>query len=110
MGVILCAPASVRLCAPHCPDRHLTCATLLKADTKGATPADAGEILAKELERLIHSSGFPAGLHAVGYSREGLEALVEPCFQQKRVVDNAPFSVTRDDIRAMYMGAFEYKL
>jgi hypothetical protein len=31
-----------------------------------------------------------------------LDALVTSCYEQKRVVDNAPCEVTPDDIRKMY--------
>jgi len=49
MSVMLNAPSVYRFTASACPDRHLEGAQCLGADTRGATNADAGEVLAKHL-------------------------------------------------------------
>src|ERR1700744_2462500 len=53
MAVILNAPSSFRFTAQVSPERHLEGARLLGAATQGAGAADAGEVLASELIRIM---------------------------------------------------------
>ena len=54
MSVILNAPAVFRWTAQANPERHLEAARWLGADTRGAMPEDAGEILAGAIESIMH--------------------------------------------------------
>src|ERR687894_3023459 len=62
MSVILNAPAVFRWTAQSNPERHLEAARLLGAETSGAAPEDAGEILAREIEMVMRRVGMPNGL------------------------------------------------
>src|ERR1700744_4771571 len=62
MAVILNAPSSFRFTAQVSPERHLEGARLLGAATQGAGAADAGEVLASELIRIMRAVGMPNGL------------------------------------------------
>src|SRR5512143_597786 len=53
MSVVLNNPSVWRHTASAHPERHLRCADALGAVTKGAAPADAGEVLAKRIIELM---------------------------------------------------------
>ncbi len=108
MSVILNAPSVYRFTAAACPDRHLDGARSLGADLRGATPKDAGEILAGKIIEFMQSTKFPNGLNAVGFDERDLDALVEGAFPQQRVLKNAPREVSRDDLKRLFGGAMSY--
>jgi len=108
MSVILNAPSVYRFTAEACPDRHLDAARRLGADTKGATDADAGEVLAKRLIEFVRAVGFPNGLSAVGFSERDLDALVKGALPQARVINNAPRAVGPVELRTLYARALVY--
>lgn len=108
MSVILNAPSVYRFTAEACPDRHLDAARRLGADAKGATEADAGEVLAKRLIEFVRAVGFPNGLSAVGFCERDLDALVKGALPQARVINNAPRSVGPEELRKLYAGALAY--
>jgi alcohol dehydrogenase class IV len=108
MSVIVNAPAVFRFTAPACPDRHLESARLLGADVAGATPAEAGEVLATWLVELMRRTDVPLGLEALGYSAGDVEPLTEGAFPQKRLLDNAPLHVERDALAELYRAAMRY--
>jgi hydroxyacid-oxoacid transhydrogenase len=90
MSVILHTPAVVRFTAPACPERHLRAASALGAEVRGATPADAGEILAQRVIHFMRLLGMPNGLAAVGYTEADIPALVEGTLPQHRVTKLSP--------------------
>jgi hydroxyacid-oxoacid transhydrogenase len=108
MSVMLNAPSVYRYTAPACPERHLEGAQCLGADTRGAAPADAGEVLAQHLIGMMQATRFPGGLHYVGYTEADADALTDGAFPQQRVIRNAPRDVTRDDLRGMFVAAMKY--
>jgi alcohol dehydrogenase class IV len=108
VSVILNAPSVFRMTASALPERHLEAAALLGADTRGASPADAGEILAKTLETIMRSVHMPNGVEGVGYGSADIPALATRAFQQKRLIDNAPIAVTEDTVRTLFAGALRY--
>lgn len=108
MAVILNAPSVYRFTAAACPDRHLEGARCLGANTSGAVPDDAGEILAATLVKFMQATGFPNGLSAVGFSAGDIGALVEGALPQQRVIGNAPRKATPEDLAALYKAALKY--
>ena len=108
MSVVLNAPSVYRYTAVACPDRHLDAAHRLGADMRGATPADAGEVLAGQIIKFMKATKFPGGLSSIGFSERDVDALVEGTWPQQRVIKNAPREVSRDDLRELFRGAMAY--
>jgi alcohol dehydrogenase class IV len=108
MSVVLNAPSVYRFTASACPDRHLDAAQRLGADMRGATPADAGEVLAGQIIKFMQATKFPGGLNSIGFSERDLDALVEGTWPQQRVIGNAPRKVSRDDLKELFRGAMAY--
>jgi alcohol dehydrogenase class IV len=108
MAVILNAPSVYRFTASACPERHLDGARSLGADLRGATPEDAGEILAARIIEFMQAAKFPNGLDAVGFNERDLDALVAGAYPQQRVLKNAPRDVSRDDLRHLFGAAMSY--
>src|SRR4051812_44218695 len=108
MSVVLNAPSVYRFTASACPDRHLDAAQRLGADMRGATPADAGEVLAKHIIGFMQATRFPGGLASIGFAERDLDALVDGAWPQQRVLKNAPREVTRDELKELFRGALAY--
>ncbi len=109
VSVVLNAPSVFRFTAAACPERHLEGASLLGADVRGAGPADAGEVLAAALERMMRATGIPHGLGAIGYVDDDVDALVRGTIVQKRLLDNAPVPVGEPELAALFRGAMHLK-
>ena len=77
MAVVLHAPAVFRFTASASPELHLHAAGLMGADTAGARPEDAGEILSGAVVDLMRRVGMPNGLKAVGFGPADVDKLVE---------------------------------
>jgi len=101
ISVVVGAPAVFRATAATSPERHLAAAAALGSDVRGASPADAGEILAGALRERMRDTGVPMGLRALGYADADLEALTRGAVVQKRLVDNAPLPVAPELMRAL---------
>ena len=108
MSVMLNAPSVYRFTAPACPERHLEGAQCLGADARGATSADAGEVLAKHLIGMMQATRFPGGLEYVGYNERDLDALTEGAYPQQRVIRNAPRDVSKEELKGIFRGAMRY--
>jgi len=102
ISVILNTPAVVRFTAPSNPDRHLRAAAALGADTSGATPDDAGEILADRVIEFMRELNIPNGLAAVGYTTDDIPALVEATLPQHRVTKLSPRPAGATDLTALF--------
>jgi alcohol dehydrogenase class IV len=105
VSVIVNAPSVFRFTAGTSPSRHLDAAAWLGADVRGAREEDAGEILAGHLASLMSAASVPAGLADLGYGEPDLDALVAGTIVQTRLLDNAPRSVGRDELAALFRGA-----
>jgi len=102
ISVVLNAPAAFRFTGPGCPERHLEAAGLLGADVSRAKAADAGDILADQLIKLMQRLKVPNGLSAVGYTRDDIPALVEGTLPQHRVIKLSPRPVGREEFTQVF--------
>jgi hydroxyacid-oxoacid transhydrogenase len=103
MSVVLNAPAVFRFTARANPERHLHAARLLGAETAGAGPDDAGELLAQAIIRLMRQMEMPNGLGAVGYSAADAGALAKGTLPQQRVITLSPRPVDEGDLRQLFL-------
>jgi len=108
ISVIVNAPSIFRYTAEAEPARHLEGAAFLGADAKGATPDDAGEVLARRLIELMRRTGMPNGLTGVGFDESHIDALAASSFRQTRAIGNAPRDSNQVDLENMYRGALSY--
>ena len=102
ISVVLNAPAAFRFTGPGCPERHLQAAEFLGADVSRAKPADAGDILADQLIKLMQRLHVPNGLSAIGYTRDDIPALVEGTLPQHRVIKLSPRPVGREEFTQLF--------
>lgn len=101
MSVVLNAPAVFRFTATANPERHLHAARLLGADTSGASPDDAGELLAQTIIKLMRQMQMPNGLAAVGYTAADAVALAKGALPQHRVIKLSPRPVDESDLKQL---------
>ena len=102
MSVILNAPAVFRFTAPTNPQRHLHAARLMGLDVRGASPEDAGDLLADAIVALMRRMNVPNGLSAIGYSEDDLGRLVEGTLPQHRVVKLSPRPAGAEELRGLF--------
>jgi hydroxyacid-oxoacid transhydrogenase len=103
MSVILHAPAVFRFTAPADPVRHLEAAHLLGADVRGATPEDAGAVLAGAIVAIMRRVGMPNGLRAVGFTPDDVDALIAGTLPQHRVTKLSPIPAGPDELRRLFL-------
>jgi alcohol dehydrogenase class IV len=108
MAVVLNNPSVWRHTAVAHPRRHLACAHALGAKADGATPAEAGEVLAGRVVELMRATGMPNGLTALGFGEGEIEALATGAEPQYRVIKNAPIDVGRDELKRLFRAALRY--
>ena len=56
----------------------------------------------------MRDTGIPNGLSGVGYSMSDLEALTDRSFAQKRLIDNGPLLIERNDLKELFHDAMSY--
>jgi hydroxyacid-oxoacid transhydrogenase len=108
IAVVINAPAAFRFTAAANPARHLEAAAALGADVTGATPDDAGEILAQAFISLMRATGLPNGISALGYDEGDIPALAAGAYAQQRLLVIAPRGVSRPDLEGLYRDALSY--
>lgn len=108
MSVIVNAPSVFRFTSEACPGRHLHGAECLGADVRGAAEKDAGEVLAKQLIRMMRATGIPNGIGGVGYGERDVGALSEGAYAQQRLMTNAPREITKENLGQLFRGALAY--
>ena len=108
MSVMVNAPAVFRFTAAACPERHLAAAGWLGAETHGAGPQDAAEVLSGRLIELMRATAMPNGIAGVGYHAGDIPALTEGAFPQRRLLDNAPCAIGRDELSGLFQDALSY--
>jgi alcohol dehydrogenase class IV len=108
MSVILNAPAVFRYTAESSPERHLEAAQWLGAEVRGATPGEAGEVLAQKLIQIMRAVRMPNGLSGVGYTEADLAALTQGAYPQQRLLQNAPRDMSRPVLTELFRQALSY--
>ena len=108
ISVIVNAPSIFRYTAEAEPERHLEGAGFLDAEADGATPDEAGEVLASRLVALMRATGMPNGLSGVGFGEDHVAALAESSIRQTRAIANAPRDSNLVDLENLYRGALSY--
>ena len=107
MSVILHTPAVVRFTAPACPERHLRAAAALGAETRGASLADAGEILARRVMHFMQLLKMPSGLAAIGYTPADIPALVQGTLPQHRVTKLSPVPAGEAELTELFRASLK---
>ena len=108
MSVTLNAPAVFRFTAQADPARHLYAAQLMGAEIRGATFADAGELLAGAMIDLMRRTGMPNGLRAVGFGLQDVDQLVAGTLPQHRVTKLSPRPADPAHLRQLFLDAMTY--
>ena len=108
ISVIVNAPAVFRHTGPHCAGRHLKAAEMMGADVRNVPEERAGAVLAERVVDLMRQTGMPNGLSGVGYTEADVENLTDKAFPQKRLLDNAPCPVSRENLKALFADAMRY--
>jgi len=108
MSVTVNAPSVFRFTAAACPERHLAAAGWLGAETRGAGPQDAAEVLSGRLIELVGATAMPNGLAGAGYDAGDIPALTEGACPQRRLLDNAPCAIGRDELSGLFQDALSY--
>ncbi len=106
-AVIVNSPSVFRFTGNICPERHLMAAKALGAEIEGVNK-EAGDILADKVIEIMRATGMPNGLGGVGYTEADVPALTAKAWPQKRLIDNAPGPITRQDLEDMFRGAVSY--
>ena len=108
MSVMVNAPAVFRFTAAACPERHLAAAGWLGAETRGAGAGDAAEVLPGRLIELMRATAMPNGIAGVGYGEGDIPALTAGATPQRRLLDNAPRAIGRDELSGLFRDALSY--
>ena len=78
------------------------------ADLTDKNMHDAGGILADQIISMMRDTGIPNGLSGVGYSMNDLDALTDRSFAQKRLIENGPLPITRNELKELFQDAMSY--
>ena len=109
ISVVLTAPPTFRLLARIVPDRVAKIASLMGHEPEAHTPKKIGEAVYEAFVSLIEDlRTVPRGLKDVGYRESDIPALVEGSLKQQRLLQVAPFDVTRRDLEQIFRESLEY--
>ena len=108
ISVIVNSPSVFRKTGPACPERHWKAADAMGADLTDKNMEDGGEILADQIISMMRDTGIPNGLSGVGYSMSDLDALTDRSFAQKRLIDNGPLPVAKNELKELFHDAMSY--
>jgi len=108
VSVVVNAPSVFRFTARASPERHLEAAQLLGAEVRGAAPSDAGEIVARTIEKAMQETAIPNGLAGVGYGDSDVPGLVKGTIVQQRLLANAPLPVGEPELADLFRAALRY--
>ncbi len=108
VAVVVNAPAAFRFTGPTSPERHLRAAEALGIDIREVKPEDAGSVLADWFVKMMRTTGIPNGLSGVGFDHGDVAALTAKAMPQRRLLDNAPRMVGKEDLEHLFQGAIAY--
>jgi alcohol dehydrogenase class IV len=108
ISVIVNSPAVFRKTGPACAERHWKAAAAMGADLTDTKVEDGGDILAEQILGMMRETGIPNGLSGVGYSIDDLDALTDRSYAQKRLIDNGPMPISREDLKELFSDAMNY--
>ena len=108
ISVIVNSPAVFRKTGPACAERHWQAAAAMGADLTDTNVEDGGSILADQILGMMRETGIPNGLSGVGYSMDDLDALTDRSYAQKRLIDNGPMPISRDELKELFRNAMSY--
>jgi alcohol dehydrogenase class IV len=100
-NAILLAPA-FRINKDCCLEKLAAIAHLTGKPTTGLSVDQKSDLLIDTLAELCEDLGIPQKLTDLGVPIEDLDSNVDAAFEVKRLLDNNPKPVTKDDIRAVY--------
>ena len=63
---------------------------------------------ADQIIGMMRETGIPNGLSGVGYSMDDLDALTDGSYIQKRLIDNGPMPISRDELKELFRDAMSY--
>lgn len=72
----------------------------------GMYDGEAAELVIRELESLARDLGIPRKLNELGVAFEDLDIVVEDAYKVRRLLDNNPREVGKEDIRKIYASLF----
>ncbi len=108
IAVIVNSPAVFELTGAACPDRHIAAARSFGSEISDVDENEAGSLLGRRVIDLMKATGIPNGLTGVGYTEEDLENLTDGASPQKRLIDNAPLPVGREQLKDLFKKALAY--
>ena len=108
ISVIVNSPSVFRKTGPACAEGHWKAAAAMGADLTDTKVEDGGDILADQIIRMMRETGIPNGLSGVGYSMDDLDALTDRSYAQKRLIDNGPIPISRDELKELFIDAMCY--
>jgi len=103
-NAILLAPAFAT--NKDCCVGKLAAIAHLAGDTAGLDDTGKADLLVDGLGRLSRDLGIPEKLGELGVPSEDLESIVDAAFEVKRLLNNNPKPLTKDDIRTIYLSLF----
>ena len=72
------------------------------ADLTDTKVEDGGDILADQILGMMRETDIPNGLSGVGYSMDDLDTLTDRSYAQKRLIDNGPRPISRDELKDLF--------
>ncbi len=85
-----------------CLEKLAAVAHLTGADVSGLDSKQKADLLVKALYQLSRDLDIPDTMTALGVPAADLESIVDSALQVKRLLDNNPKVMSREDIRAIY--------
>ena len=88
-------------------EANVKAAQALGAGTEGANK-EAGHILAGRVIEMMRAADIPNGISALGYTEADIPALTEKAWPQKRVIDNAPVEISKEQLTNLFRDSLSY--
>ncbi|MHC4875122.1 MAG: hydroxyacid-oxoacid transhydrogenase [Planctomycetota bacterium] len=106
-SVIVHTPAVCRFTAPSAPERHLQAAAALGADISGASPDDAGNVLAERVLHFMRQMEQPMGIAEFGYSEADVPRLVDGTLVQARLLKLSPVETGPRELADLFRNSLQ---